>query len=162
MGATDPLSDLEQGHYEVELINLQLVGGNGSTHYTGQGMLTWTADTGLNIQALTNGGEQVVAGFLKRAPPPGKLLRPEDYLRLDARTQSGDQVTVKRLLTGNSRCHVDSPNVVWSWPSHDICSPVSICGPALRAGKPAIGLLMQPVSLPLWPRGSRIDRKEHP
>ena len=105
---------LDEKHFESELLDLQLLCGDGSK-YTGQGMLVWDADKGIRMEAITDSAGSLVQRGFGVGAKPGELLRTKHCLRLSARTKWGDKVSIERLMPVGSHVHADNPNVVWKW-----------------------------------------------
>jgi hypothetical protein len=149
---------LDDDRFESELLDLQLLCGD-EPQYTGQGMLAWDAEHGIRIEAITDGASKLLGRGFTTGTRPGELLRANDYLRLSARTQWGDKVCIERLMHTGSQSHANSPHIVWKWSQRDACSPVTFeqaPSPEDLAREPTVEMLLQPLHLPGWPKGSTI------
>jgi hypothetical protein len=149
---------LEDGRFEAELLDLQLACGNGST-FTGQGMLAWDATEGIRVEAITDGGGELIQSAFTDTAQPGELLRAKDYLQLNAHTQSGDAVCIERVMHVGSHANTNSPHVVWKWSRGDVLGPVTFEQPPLPseyAIEPVVEMLLQPLSLRFLPERSTI------
>jgi len=147
------LSEIAAGHFETEIVPLAMTDGYGD-RFEGKGLLTWTKNEGVRVEAWTDGAALLLAS-LGRAPcAPGELIPDEFYLRLEGQTRSGEDVVIARITREDYNVHTGHSTVVWRIPQKSVFSSVSIVSrPSSAPRHSRTELLMSPVLLD-WPRAS--------
>jgi hypothetical protein len=105
------LDTLLRGTYEVSVPTLS-VASDEIGELTGSGQISWNADDGIRIQAVTNGGDTLTKLF-GRFGTPGHLIAHSTFLAFSGRTQDGWELTTDHMPRNGHRTHANLPDVVW-------------------------------------------------
>ncbi len=108
----DWLDILVHGTYEVSLSTLNVASDEVGT-LTGSGQFSWNADTGIRIQAVTDGGDTLTRILFGGFETPGQLIAHSTYLTFSGRTQEGWEITADQMPRDGHRTHTNLPDVVW-------------------------------------------------
>ena len=108
----DWLDILLRGTYEVSLPTLNVTSGEIGT-LTGSGQISWNADTGIRIQAVTNGGDKLTSLLFGGFGLPGHLIAHSTFLTFSGRTDHAWDFTADQTPRDGHRTHTNLPDVVW-------------------------------------------------
>lgn len=108
----DWLDILLRGTYEVSLPTLTVTSGEIGT-LTGSGQISWNADSGIRIQAVTDGGDVLTRLLFGGFGMPGHLIAHSTYLTFRGRTQQNWELTADQMSRDGHRTHTNLPDVVW-------------------------------------------------
>jgi hypothetical protein len=108
----DWLEILLSGTYEVSTPTLAVTSGEIGT-MAGSGHISWNADTGIRVQAVTDRGGYPNRLLDGRLGLPGQLIAHSTFVTFEGRTQEGWEVTADRMPRDGHRSHTDLPSVVW-------------------------------------------------
>jgi hypothetical protein len=111
----DWLDILLRGTYEVTLPSLTVTSGEIGT-LTGSGQVTWNADAGIRIQAVTDGGNTVNTlrlFFRDLSSRPGYLIPESTFLTFSGRTPEGWELTADHMPRRGYYGRTNLPAVVW-------------------------------------------------
>ena len=108
----DWLETLLRGTCEVSLPTLNVSSDEIGT-LTGSGQISWNADAGIRIQAVTDGGDTLTKLFFDGIGTPGHLLPRSTFLKFSGRTQEGWQLTADQMPRDGHSTHPNRPDVVW-------------------------------------------------
>ncbi len=108
----DWLDILLRGTYEVGLPTLTVTSGEIGT-LTGNGQISWNADAGIRIQAVTDGGDTLTRLLFGGLGMPGHLIPHSTFLTFSGRTQQGWELTADQMPRDGHRTHTNLPDVVW-------------------------------------------------
>jgi hypothetical protein len=108
----DWLDILLRGTYEVSLPTLTVTSGEIGT-LTGSGQISWNAETGIRIQAVTDGGDVLTRLLFGGFGMPGHLIAHSTYLTFRGRTQQNWELTADQMPRDGHRTHTNLPDVIW-------------------------------------------------
>lgn len=151
------LRDVSQGQFETELVDVQLT--NQSNRFSGDGFLKWTGIEGARLECLTDGADQMIGRMGKGPCLPGQIIPDAYYLRLHAKTQSGETVEIERILPDNCHIRVGHPTIVWRIGPQTICSSIRISKTVRRAERPDTAYVLFDAVDIMWPRSSEFECK---
>ena len=146
----DWIDILQRGEFEVSVPTLSVNSDRIGT-LTGSGQFSWKADTGIRIQAVTNGSETLMQQSDGRVGVPGQLISHGEYVTFSGRTQDNWELTADRMPHNGHHIHTSLPDVTWD---------LSTTGLTLRrdAGHPGRchRMFMGPCP-PAWPRSTETE-----
>lgn len=108
----DWLDILLRGTYEVSLPTLNVASSETGT-LTGNGQVSWNADTGIRIQAVTNGGDILTSLLFGGFGQPGHLIAHSTFLTFSGRTDHNWDFTADQTPRDGHLTHTNLPDVVW-------------------------------------------------
>lgn len=112
----DWLDILLNGAFEVTLPTLTL-GQKDSAQFLGSGHLNWQVNSGVRVQAKTNGAEELSKNFGHLGISPGKIIPPERHILAMGCTPDGWDVQTSPVSFPGLSLHWDSPHVIWDFVS---------------------------------------------
>jgi len=108
----DWLDILLRGTYEVSLPTLTVTSDEIGT-LTGSGQISWNAESGIRIQAVTTGGETLTRLLFGGFGTPGNLIAHSTYITFSGRTSHAWDLTADQVPRDGHRTHTNLPDVVW-------------------------------------------------
>ncbi len=115
----DWIDTLFRGNCEVNLPSLVVSGGNAGP-FRGGGRLSWQTESGIRVQAETDGGESLMRVFGRAPADLGQLIPHGAFISAAGRTQDGWHASTTPVVTDGYRVASDSPHVVWDFTTHGI------------------------------------------
>jgi hypothetical protein len=106
------ISILQSGSYEVSVPTLT-ASGERIGQLRGSGQISWSSDSGIRLQGVTDGAETLNALFFGPLGTPGRLIPHAEYITFTGRTQNGWDVTTDPTPRDGHRTHSNLPDVVW-------------------------------------------------
>lgn len=151
------IDEIEGGAFRAELCPLKLF--NDNVAYEGQGTIEWSAESGVEIEAFTNGGEDAFhhAATVTEECKYGEIIPGSTYLRCQGQSRDGWTVKIARIPPNFSSSHDGHPTVVWHVPDCGIYSSVEIEKRNYEDVTNQSLALFGPVQLPNWPRASKTE-----
>lgn len=148
------IDEIESGVFRTELCPLKLF--NEKVTYEGQGTFEWSVGSSAEIEAFTDGGEDVFRNLVNAMNECkfGEILPDSAYLRCLGETRDGWTVKINRIAPEFSSSHGGHPTVVWQIPNRGIYSSVEIEKPNDDDVTNQTLALLGPVQIPHWPRSS--------
>lgn len=142
----DWIEVLLRGSYQIDLptltVNSGQVGG-----LRGSGSINWDSETGIRVQAVTDGGQTIGSVLFGRSVLPGTLIPHSTFLTFSGRTQNGWNVSTFPASPNGNHLHSAQPEVVWNLPVHGVTLERTTTGDTVRL----LRILMGPVPNS-WPR----------
>jgi len=148
----DWIDVLLSGSLEIKLP--QIAATSGSTPpMQGSGTISWDADSGIRIQAVTDGARGLDSLFSGVVPMPGTLIPHSEYLTFSGQTQHGWDVSTCPTNRDGIHLNSASPEVVWDLQTHGLTLEHKTSDEAKRR----IRILMGPLPQGGWTRFSDIE-----
>lgn len=152
-------SQVQKGRLETELLDLNLKSDHHG-EFSGQGFLSWDRNNGIEICALTDGGERLTQRIWSGAQQLqiGCLIPPEWYLRLNATARSGDSIEVDRLCFDGYDVYSSHECVAWRLEKAHVRSAADFSGGARLEKADSVSILFANGHGLPWPRRSASDQ----
>ncbi len=108
----DWIDVLLSGSYDIKLPTLSVTSGS-TEPMLGSGTINWRADSGIRLQAVTDGGKELNQIIFEPMQFPGTLIPHSTYLTFSGHTQNNWDVST--YPTSRDGCSLNSsrPEVVW-------------------------------------------------
>jgi hypothetical protein len=140
------------GEFETEVASLSMKNGYGE-EFSGNGFLRWTREAGVQIDAITDGGNAILRSLGRVPCGPGELIPNEYFLSMRGRTSAGEEITIERIVPHEPRINIGRSTVVWRIPHKSLLSNIVITETGVHPRSPRSEILLTSVLLP-WPRSS--------
>jgi hypothetical protein len=147
----DWLDILQRGTYEVSAPALTVTSDEIGT-LKGSGHFSWNADSGIRIQAATDGRDTLTRLSLGGFGMPGRLINHATYLTFAGRTQDNWAIEADAMPRGGYRTHSNLPDVVWDLGTTGLTLRRETTGQTRRV----LRILMGPVP-PGWTRWTETE-----
>ncbi len=108
----DWIDILQRGEFEVSVPMLS-VNSDPIGTLTGSGQFRWNADSGIRIQAVTNGRDTLMQQSDGMVGTPGQLISHAEYVTFSGRTQDNWELTADRMPRDGHHIHTSLPDVTW-------------------------------------------------
>lgn len=145
------LDSVRNGEIEAHLASVLVRNGRG-IECNGTGVFRWTKEQGFVVQAFTNGGDSLWSDSGDDNVAPGQLIPKENFYRIEARTDTGWNLSIKRSLPEPRLVHGE-PQVHWKV-SQDRCSSAVFTKATTDRGESCIDIILRPLKVAFWPRHS--------
>ena len=103
---------LQRGEFEVSVPTLSVTSDQIGA-LEGSARFSWNADSGIRIQAVTNGMETLMQQSDGRVGTPGQLISHTEYVTFSGLTQDGWNITADRMPLDGYRINTSLPDVSW-------------------------------------------------
>jgi len=147
----DWLDILLRGNYEAVIPEIAIASEEVGK-LTGSGQFSWNADSGIRIQATTDGGTTLSNLLFRPMPTPGRLIEHSTYLNISGRTQDNWEFSSVPIPRHGHHTHSDKPIVVWDLRTRGMTMRRQLTGLNDRGFR----ILIAP-GLPLWTRETETE-----
>jgi hypothetical protein len=147
----DWLDTLQRGTFEISVPALTVTSGEIGT-LRGSGHFSWNADSGIRIQAVTDGGDTLTRLSSGGFGMPGRLISHSTYLAFSGRTHDNWELTADPMPRDGHRTHINLPDVVWDLVTTGLTLRHEVSGQTRRV----LRILMGP-DLPGWTRWTETE-----
>ena len=117
------LKEAESLELSEQLVSLTLTGNFGKK-LKGKGTISWVEGE-VSLKAWTDGAEEIRLSMASKSQVEvGKLLPDEFFYRLEAVTQTGQNLIIERVMPDRFSIHSNSEDTSWDFRSQDLERPI--------------------------------------
>lgn len=147
----DWIDILLRASFGINIPELSVVS-EGIEKLTGSGYVSWDANSGIRIQATTNGGMRLPCAGFANYVEPGQLIPAAKKLVFSGRTAHDWLCTADPVDRDGYESHGDSPDLNWDFKT----TQLTLCKSKVSESSPYLRILMGP-GLPAWPNNIKTE-----